>query len=57
MAREIKMSIVSEALKLLGFSTPFIYALATYGLFHYLDRKASAKAKQAISGWYFLSLC
>jgi hypothetical protein len=46
------MSIVSEALKLLGFGTPFIYASATYGFFHYLDRKASGKAKQAISAWF-----
>ena len=30
----------SEALKLLGFDTPFIYALAMYGVFHLLDRKA-----------------
>jgi hypothetical protein len=51
------MSIVSEivpteALKFLGFGTPFFYASATYGVFHYLDRKASAKAKQAISAWF-----
>jgi len=41
----------SEAFKLLGFSTPFIYASATYGLFHYLDSNASEEAKQAISSW------
>jgi hypothetical protein len=45
------MSYVSEALKLLGFGTPFIYASATYGLFHYLDNRASGQAKKAISGW------
>jgi hypothetical protein len=39
-----------EAAKLLGFSTPFVYASATYGLFHYLDNSASEEAKQAISG-------
>jgi pimeloyl-ACP methyl ester carboxylesterase len=42
----------SEALKLLGFGTPFIYAVATYGAFHYLDRKASEDAKQTISSWF-----
>jgi hypothetical protein len=41
----------TEVLKLLGFSTPFIYAAATYGFFHWLDRKASGPAKRAISGW------
>jgi hypothetical protein len=46
------MSDVSEVLKLLGFSTPVIYASATYSLFHYLDRKASDKAKRAISAWF-----
>jgi hypothetical protein len=42
---------LQEALKLLGFSTPFVYAAATYGLFLYLDKKASGQAKRAISGW------
>jgi hypothetical protein len=45
------MENLPEALKLLGVSTPFIYASATYGLFHYLDSKASGEAKQAISSW------
>ena len=49
------MSIVSEALKLLGFSTPFIYGSATYSVFHYLDGKASGQAKKAISGCGLLS--
>jgi hypothetical protein len=40
-----------EALKLLGLSTPFIYAAATYGFFHFLDKKASGQAKKAISEW------
>jgi hypothetical protein len=39
-----------EILKALGFTTPFIYATATYGCFHWLDTKASAAAKRAISG-------
>src|SRR5262249_45080420 len=35
----------------LGLSTPFIYAAATYSVFHFLDDKASGQAKRAISGW------
>jgi hypothetical protein len=42
---------LQDALKLLGVSTPFIYAAATYGVFLYLDRKASSQAKKAISAW------
>ncbi len=42
---------VAQVLKLLGFTTPFIYAAATYGFFHWLDKKASGPAKRAISGW------
>jgi hypothetical protein len=42
---------LSEVLKLMGFTTPFVYAAAVYGLFHYLDKKASGAAKKAISGW------
>jgi len=42
---------LTEALKLLGFTTPLIYAAATYGFFHWLDKKASGPAKRAISGW------
>jgi hypothetical protein len=40
-----------EVLKLLGVTTPFIYASAAYVFFHWLDRKASGPAKRAISGW------
>jgi hypothetical protein len=32
-------------------STPFIYATATFGFFHYLDKQVSDEAKKAISGW------
>jgi hypothetical protein len=32
---------LTEMLKLLGFTTPFIYAVTTYGFFHWLDKKAS----------------
>jgi hypothetical protein len=42
---------LTEVLKLLGFTTPFVYTAATYGLFYYADRKASGKAKAALSAW------
>lgn len=42
---------LTELLKLLGFTTPLIYAAATYGFFLWLDKKASGLAKRAISGW------
>src|SRR4051812_7841799 len=41
----------TEVLRLLGFTTPFIYAAAVFGLFNYLDKKASGPAKAAISKW------
>jgi hypothetical protein len=40
---------MDELFKLLGFGTPFIYAAATYGLFNWLDAKASDEGKEAIS--------
>jgi hypothetical protein len=42
----------NEMLKLLNLSAPLLYALTTYGLFHFLDRKASGAAKAAISNWF-----
>src|SRR5262249_16705743 len=42
---------LKQALELLGFRAPFVYAAATYGAFYYLDRKASGPAKRAISAW------
>jgi hypothetical protein len=42
---------LQEVLKALGLSTPFIYAAAAYGFFHFLDEKASGPAKRALSGW------
>jgi hypothetical protein len=42
---------LTEALKVLGFTTPFVYAAATYGFFHWLDKKASGAAKKAVSEW------
>src|SRR5882724_3351701 len=40
---------LTEVLKLLGFTTPFVYAAATYGVFHWLDKKASGPAKRALT--------
>jgi hypothetical protein len=40
---------LTEVLKLLGFTTPFVYAAATYGVFHWLDKKASGPAKKALT--------
>jgi hypothetical protein len=42
---------LTETLKVLGLSTPFVYAAATYGFFHWLDKKASGPAKKALSDW------
>lgn len=42
---------LAEALKLLGFGTPCVYAAATYSFFHFLDKRASGAAKKALSGW------
>src|SRR5258708_801815 len=43
--------VLTEALKLLGFTTPFIYAVVTYAFFAFLDKNASGPAKAAISNW------
>jgi hypothetical protein len=40
---------LTEVLKLLSFTTPFVYAAATYAIFHFLDRKASDAAKRALT--------
>jgi hypothetical protein len=45
------MSALSQLFKLLGLSAPFLYAGATFWLFHWLDKKASAQAKAAIRNW------
>jgi hypothetical protein len=42
---------VKDVIALLGLGTPFIFAAAAYGLFHWLDRNASAQATRAISAW------
>jgi hypothetical protein len=43
---------VNEALRLLGLGAPFIYAAATYAIFHFLDRKASGQAKKTLGQWF-----
>ena len=40
---------MEELLKHLGFTTPFIYAAAAYGFFHWLDKNASDEAKAALA--------
>ena len=42
---------LSEALQVLGFTTPFANAVMVYGIFHHLDKKAAGRAKKAISQW------
>jgi hypothetical protein len=42
---------LTEIARLLGFTTPLIYAAATYGFFLWLDTKSSGPAKKAIAGW------
>jgi hypothetical protein len=40
---------LTKVLDQLGATTPFLYAAAIYGIFHWLDRKASGNAKEALS--------
>jgi hypothetical protein len=42
---------LTQVMKLVGFTTPLIYAAAAYWFFLWLDKKASGPAKKAISGW------
>ena len=42
---------MTKALELLGLSTPFIYAAATYAFFRWLDKKASGPATKALTAW------
>jgi len=43
--------VLKDVFEALSLGTPFMFAAATYGLFHWLDRNASAQATRAISGW------
>lgn len=40
-----------NAIAFLGLGAPFVYAALTYFVFRYVDNKASAQAKNAISSW------
>jgi hypothetical protein len=40
---------MKELLEYLGYTTPFIYAAAAYGLFHWLDENASDEAKAELA--------
>jgi hypothetical protein len=44
-------AVIKSFFQAVGLSTPFLYAAFTYWLFHWLDKKASAKAKRAFSKW------
>src|SRR5262245_39850774 len=41
-----------KAYEALGLGIPFMFAAATYWLFYWLDRNASAQARRAISEWF-----
>jgi hypothetical protein len=41
-----------KAYEALGLGIPFMLATATYGLFYWLDKNASAQATRAISAWF-----
>jgi hypothetical protein len=45
------LSGLSEILRVLGLSTPFVYAAAVFGFFRFLDKKASGQAKRSLSSW------
>jgi hypothetical protein len=40
-----------DVFEAVGLGTPFYFAAATYGLFHWLDQNASVRATSAISAW------
>jgi hypothetical protein len=46
---ETRSMAAKDILEAIGLGTPFIFATATYGLFYWLDRNASAQANRAIS--------
>jgi hypothetical protein len=43
---------LAEAVKAAGLGTPYLFAVGTYFLFHWLDRNASLQATRAISAWF-----
>jgi hypothetical protein len=48
---------LTEVLELLGLTTPLVYAAATYGLFRWLDKKASGPAKRALCYETVVAVC
>lgn len=42
---------MEKALQIVGFGTPFISAAATFWVFQWLDRNASARATRSVSAW------
>ena len=46
-----RVAIFSKILSLLGLGAPFLYALTVFLAFNFLDKRASAQAKRAISQW------
>jgi len=42
---------LTELISLLGLGTPFVYAAAAFGFFHYLDAQASEEVKKTIAVW------
>jgi hypothetical protein len=42
---------MERVLEIIGLGTPFIFGAATFWVFHWLDRNASAKATRSISAW------
>src|ERR1700730_3311239 len=49
LSHEAEHRTMEELLKLLGFTTPLIYATAAYAFFHWLDENASDEAKAALA--------
>src|ERR1700716_3791650 len=41
-----------DLLRYLSALTPFLYGVAVYRFFHYLDGKASGQAKNAVRTWF-----
>lgn len=42
---------LKQAIEYLGIGSPFAFAIAAYGLFHFFDKGASGPAKRALSNW------
>lgn len=49
--RGVNMAEVSKVTELIGLGAPLLYGAAAYFVFHFLDERASAEAKAALSAW------